>query len=152
MTLGSNPSRPAMKQCCICKETKPFTEFDKARNIKDGYQRYCKLCRKNVVTVRHYAKRKDHILEREYAKRKRQAQQFKEWKSNFKCAMCPEDEVVSLDFHHLNPSEKEFELSKMMLQYSLKRLQEEAKKCIVVCKNCHAKIHAGLVCVWPKQD
>lgn len=33
-----------MKYCPRCKQTKPFTEFYKAKERKDGYRNYCKDC------------------------------------------------------------------------------------------------------------
>lgn len=50
----------------------------------------------------------------------------------------------ALDFHHTNPHEKEFGLSMKGLSYSLESLIKEAKKCILVCKNCHTEIEAGI--------
>ena len=35
-----------MKQCLCCKETKPFEEFSKHSQKKDGYYSYCKVCKK----------------------------------------------------------------------------------------------------------
>lgn len=34
------------KQCGKCKETKPFTAFAKSQANSDGYQNYCKACKK----------------------------------------------------------------------------------------------------------
>jgi len=41
------------------------------------------------------------------------------------------------DFHHIKP--KLFNLAPFTI--SMKRLKEEAKKCILVCSNCHRIIH-----------
>lgn len=61
------------------------------------------------------------------------------------CSFCPETESVCLDAHHLNPKEKEFCIGDALrMRYALIRVQTELKKCICVCRNCHAKIHAGL--------
>ena len=58
------------------------------------------------------------------------------------CACCGEKDTVCLDFHHYNPSEKEFNLSTALTK-PVNKLIEEASKCVVVCSNCHRKIHAG---------
>ena len=47
--------------------------------------------------------------------------------------------VAALEFHHLDPTKKEFEISGN--SYSLKRLKEEADKCILICSNCHREEH-----------
>ena len=62
-----------------------------------------------------------------------------------KCICCGYDKFVgALQFHHLNPSEKEFGLTHSGICKSIERMREEAKKCILVCANCHAEIEAGI--------
>lgn len=38
---------PEGKRCCVCKEIKPYQDFAKDNGRKDGYQRTCKVCRRN---------------------------------------------------------------------------------------------------------
>lgn len=59
------------------------------------------------------------------------------------CLLCGEKEVVCLDFHHLNPQEKSFNLSKVLR--SQRKIANEVAKCIILCANCHRKLHANLV-------
>jgi cytochrome c553 len=47
-----------------------------------------------------------------------------------------------LHFHHVDPSKKSFSLTVAMGK-SLAVLREEAKKCVLVCANCHGEIEAG---------
>lgn len=62
-----------------------------------------------------------------------------------KCQRCGlEDETYMYDFHHLNPSTKAFTLSGSCLSASKVRIIQEAKKCIMVCSNCHRKIEYSL--------
>lgn len=60
------------------------------------------------------------------------------------CACCGESDLVCLDFHHYDPDEKEFNMSAALTK-PLDKMMIEASKCIVVCSNCHRKIHAGLI-------
>jgi hypothetical protein len=61
-----------------------------------------------------------------------------------KCVCCGYDKCArALQFHHLDPSKKDFQISGMSI--SLDRLKEETKKCILVCSNCHAEIHDGII-------
>lgn len=61
-----------------------------------------------------------------------------------KCSLCGYDRCsAALEFHHINPEEKDFALS-VSNSKSLKRNVEEAKKCLLVCANCHREIHNGL--------
>lgn len=60
-----------------------------------------------------------------------------------KCERCGYDKCVqALQFHHLNPDEKDFAISGK--SYSFERLKKEVDKCIMVCANCHIEIHEEL--------
>lgn len=62
------------------------------------------------------------------------------------CTYCPENCIPCLDWHHLDPSTKNENISKMMNSCrTFNTILEEMNKCIVVCSNCHRKIHAGLI-------
>jgi predicted HNH restriction endonuclease len=56
-----------------------------------------------------------------------------------KCSVCSYDKCRSaLQFHHIDPSQKEFEISESA--YSLEKQIAEAKKCVLLCANCHAEV------------
>ena len=62
-----------------------------------------------------------------------------------KCIVCNYDKYIgALDFHHINPEEKEFNIAQLR-SYSLEFLTKELNKCVLLCKNCHAEVHHGLV-------
>jgi cytochrome c553 len=50
----------------------------------------------------------------------------------------------NLQFHHVDPSQKSFEVQ-MGLGKSLAAYRAEASKCVLVCANCHGEIEAGLI-------
>ena len=59
-----------------------------------------------------------------------------------KCEICGYDKCVdALEFHHLNPNEKDFSLTCGDTR-SFEKLKSESDKCILVCANCHREIHA----------
>ncbi len=61
------------------------------------------------------------------------------------CAVCAyKRSVVNLHFHHVDPSRKSFGIS-VALGKSLAAYREEAKKCVLVCANCHGEIEARLI-------
>ena len=61
-----------------------------------------------------------------------------------KCERCGYNKCIrALEFHHLNPSEKDFGLSRCLTK-NVKLLKAEADKCILLCSNCHAEIHQEL--------
>jgi hypothetical protein len=55
-----------------------------------------------------------------------------------KCQFCGNDN--SLQFHHLDDSEKLFPIASNM-DIKLSRLEEEARKCITLCRECHIAEH-----------
>lgn len=63
-----------------------------------------------------------------------------------KCQICNYSRCKDgLVFHHIKQSTKNFNLSGMKLTYNIIKVLEEAKKCCLLCSNCHAEVHAGLV-------
>ena len=53
--------------------------------------------------------------------------------------------VGALQFHHRDPATKAFEVSRQGITRSLDRLRLEARKCVLLCANCHAMVEAGLL-------
>ena len=59
------------------------------------------------------------------------------------CCKCGYNKCIdALEFHHLNPEEKEITLSNRG-HYSIEDMMAEAEKCIILCANCHREIHAS---------
>ena len=80
------------------------------------------------------------------SRRKRVRQTVKEFINKAKIdsggCSCGESHLACLDFHHTDGSTKEFNVScAIRMGYGIERVQEEIKKCKVLCKNCHAKLH-----------
>lgn len=62
-----------------------------------------------------------------------------------KCIVCGYDKSRrALSFHHLDPDQKEHTIAEQSTQ-SWGKMKEEIDKCILVCSNCHAEIHEGLI-------
>ena len=63
-----------------------------------------------------------------------------------KCKVCGYNTYAgALDFHHKDPSKKSFSLSVRGLCYAWDSVLAEANKCILLCKNCHSEVGAGIV-------
>lgn len=62
-----------------------------------------------------------------------------------KCIGCGETHPAMLQFHHRNPSEKEFSVTTKQMscskQYPWSRIEKELEKCDLVCANCHFLEH-----------
>ena len=63
------------------------------------------------------------------------------------CVVCGENTATCLDFHHLNVDDKDRSISSAASQWGwgIQRLTKEISKCLVLCSNCHRKLHAGLI-------
>jgi len=56
------------------------------------------------------------------------------------CVLC--GSYAYLQFHHVFQKKKSTEIAKLLYRgASLKRLEQEMDKCIVLCASCHEKIH-----------
>lgn len=61
--------------------------------------------------------------------------------SSHPCYSCNERNPIVLDFHHTR--NKSFDISTMIKDCcSLPLIQQEINKCIVLCANCHRKLHS----------
>lgn len=59
-----------------------------------------------------------------------------------KCTICHYDKYMgALDIHHTDPSIKDKDF-KNMRGWSKLRILKEIEKCILLCRNCHAEVHA----------
>ncbi len=67
---------------------------------------------------------------------------YEEIKKNLSCEKCGESDSVCLDFHHKDKETKNGNISDMIKDFGNNEIiLKEIKKCIVLCANCHRKIH-----------
>jgi 5-methylcytosine-specific restriction endonuclease McrA len=60
------------------------------------------------------------------------------------CSLCGYSRYRgALHFHHLDPSSKEFTVSRGGVTRAFQELQAEAQKCVLLCSNCHAGVEGG---------
>jgi hypothetical protein len=84
--------------------------------------------------------------ESEKAHVKRRKLELKKWFFNYKktlsCLTCKENHIATLEFHHKEGSEKKGAIINLVNNgCSIKKIEEEIKKCGVLCSNCHKKLH-----------
>ena len=88
----------------------------------------CKKCRAEAV-------------QRKREKLKKDAVKYK----GGKCQICGYDKCDgALEFHHIDPSQKDFGIASKGYTRSWEKVKEELDKCILVCANCHREIHFGI--------
>ena len=64
------------------------------------------------------------------------------------CLICGYSRYVgALEFHHLDPSQKRHQISWNGVTQSLATLRAEARKCVLLCSNCHAEVEAGVAAI-----
>lgn len=124
-----------MRKCSVCKIEKDLDEFHKKAN---DHSYMCKECRK-IYIRNHYKNNKTKYIEKAKKSNEKAVEAFNQMKSELKCVKCGESHIACLDFHHLDPNKKEASISRLI--NSTKKLQQEIEKCIVLCSNCHRKLH-----------
>lgn len=120
------------KVCTACKKDLPAAAFYIVRQaISTGeicsyLNATCKQCTANNQT-----KRRRQI--------KKQAVEY----LGGKCRLCgfKTDKVVVYDFHHRDPFQKDFMISKQAK--SFESIKSELDKCDLLCANCHRLVHNG---------
>jgi hypothetical protein len=93
----------------------------------------------------YYALHRERIIKRQMERISDGSAWFPEYKKTLHCSICGESTPCALDFHHTDPTEKDFNVGYVVRHMNREVTMKEIKKCVVVCKNCHAKIHAGLI-------
>ena len=71
--------------------------------------------------------------------RRRTKVKLVEYKGGCCCRCGYSKSIGALEFHHLDPSEKDFTIGGK--SWSFERLKSEVDKCVLVCSNCHIEIH-----------
>lgn len=132
-----------MRTCTKCKQEKPLRDFGRKASRSDNTHPWCKDCNRNEAR-QFYKDHPDPYKKRAKEHKKRLASHLLEFANNLKiergCFFCQENTLCVLDFHHVikgSPVTRETN--------SLISFQTEINKCIIVCANCHRKIHGGLL-------
>ena len=129
--------------CSKCKLDKDVIEFN-FNSHKQRYDYHCKKCHSEYLKV-HYKNNKQYYKDKAKKRNVNLQNWIKEYKLSLKCKECGENHPACLDFHHLDPNEKDLEISAAINNgWNLERLLKEIEKCIVLCSNCHRKLHWNL--------
>lgn len=93
---------------------------------------------------RTYSDRSEYIIKAVTKRRKKLREMARMYKGG-KCMICGYNRCLgALDFHHLDPSKKEFGVSMKGLTKSWEKIKKELDKCVLICANCHRELHAGI--------
>lgn len=93
-----------------------------------------------LSTEGRYRCRKCRVLY-DYKKRQNLKIKLVEYKGG-ECEICGYNKCYrALDFHHIDPSTKLFNINANNLSRNIKELYREADKCQLLCSNCHRELH-----------
>lgn len=128
-SLKTTKEKPfGVKLCKRCSIIKSVDNFYKRRKGFD-ISTYCKPCT-NIQTINRQRKFKEKCIK---------------YKGSC-CQMCNYKKYNgALEFHHLDPTKKDFSISSAKHTKFDNRIIIELDKCILLCSNCHKEVHAGLV-------
>ena len=114
-----------MSQTCLKCNCLLTQETGYWRKSKNRYQAMCKVCHNKYTADR-------------WKNNKQKAVEYK----GGKCQKCGYDKCISaLEFHHLDPTQKDNNFGNMKLR-KWETIQEELDKCVLLCANCHREVHA----------
>ena len=140
----------AMKECELCRSVIPCKlKIDgKIRNLQR--RRYCLLCSPfGAHNTKKLGERGNEAVESKYVRWQRKARKERKGKLiamlGGKCIRCGYSKCTrSLCFHHILSEKKSFTLSSHGLLHEWEAVLEEAKKCDLLCSNCHGELHEAL--------
>lgn len=132
------------KLCSKCGIEKNTSEFRKDKSKPDGVQTFCKVCARDHHRSQYSENYSEKYKARNLARRNANVERLVAYKNNKSCLVCGEAENCCLDFHHLDPSQKDFAIGPNLTK-KWDRIEAELAKCVVLCSNCHRKVHAGVI-------
>lgn len=137
------------KKCSVCQVEKNESCFAFKNKQLGKLQSHCKECQSKYHKKHYLDNKKYYGNKRKLNNRKYRTMGKKfidEYKSNSCCYFCKENTPCCLDFHHLDPNAKDSNISQMKGHArNIETIMKEIDKCLVICSNCHRKLHAGLI-------
>ena len=128
-----------MKICHKCEESKELDQFPINQTRVDGRSETCLVCKREYNRL-HYKQNKQYYVDKAAQARVRLRELVRAKK--LACIRCGESHVATLEFHHTDPEQKDFTISKAVQgNWSTSRILAEIEKCEVLCSNCHRKLH-----------
>lgn len=138
-----------MKICVVCGIEKDTSEFSvQKRNTKSGIsikrRSECKSCYNEYI--RKYLKDNEKHKSRVKKGKEKRREFIAQLKVSTGCYLCGyKKSSGALHYHHLDPSEKEFEIGwAVNKQLTEEKIMTEIKKCVLLCANCHSEVEQGV--------
>lgn len=98
-----------------------------------------------MAEKRTYQQRREYLIKAVQIRREKVRQMAVEYKGNG-CNVCGYNRCINaLEFHHLDPTKKDFGISAKGYARSWEKVKKEIDKCVLLCANCHREFHAGML-------
>ena len=92
--------------------------------------------------IAYYEANRGRYYELHKAKKAKYRSEYREYMLTQECVECGENHPACLDWHHVDPDLKEYNIATKAGCITLATLMLEINKCICLCANCHRKLHA----------
>ncbi len=122
-SYNNNENNNDTRKCSKCNQIKSVNSF----SIKKTEKRFSSQCKDCLYKFQ----------KERWKKRKIEAINLLGGKCNV-CGYCKN--YAAMEFHHLNPNEKDSDWAKTK-EKSWVKIVEELKKCVLLCSNCHRETH-----------
>ena len=128
------------KVCSRCGKRKPLSAYNRRSCAPDKLSYSCRECTREMGR-NHYSKNPKKVSKWARDRVRALASWMRELKESLECP-CGERHPACLEFHHKDPKKKDISVS-MAIRYgwSKERTLKEIRKCVVLCSNCHRKLH-----------
>ena len=153
--MKRTPNQIKKRANSFCSQSCSAHFYNAKRNNLKGS---CKTCNKKITSKLKYCSKecrkiarpkkiadnttKNNLVKSHYRKMKEKAVEYK----GGKCKFCGYKKCLrALQFHHINPSEKDFTISGR--NWKWEKIIGELDKCILLCANCHSELHDGLIMI-----
>jgi len=131
-----------VQKCFRCGELKPAEEFAWRRRNKDQRDSFCRPCRA-AYKQEHYAANRQRYIDRAAASKRElrlvRTRYLLKYFEEHPCTDCGESDPVVLEFDHLDPEKKLFDVAQALPYRNWQSILGEIEKCEVVCANCHRR-------------
>jgi predicted transcriptional regulator len=119
------------------------SKIETAKHFGIGVSTVTKYCKNKRVALTDDQKKKNRVIA--VSNRRRKIKQMAVEYKGGRCEKCGYDKYIgALEFHHLNPNEKDFSISHKGHCKSCDKVKKELDKCVLVCSNCHKEIHGEI--------
>jgi hypothetical protein len=131
------------RTCTRCRRTLEEADFNFKNRASGRLHSHCKSCSRALVRD-HYSRNTEYYVTKAVARNRTRRRALLDrlvtYLQSHPCVDCGEDDPVVLDFDHVDPAKKEFDIASMIKDaWGWRRIEAEIAKCAVRCANCHRR-------------